>query len=190
MSHLRFALVLLVLGGCTTQERIDTEIVPSADFSQRHTFAWQESQASYSPEAATAQDAQTVKSAIQDAVLAQLAGKGYALASTAAPDFLVSFHLVVTEFQSPDLCVRRQAIFELPGTHSAAETYEVCRMDPVMSRRTLRKGTLVVFVVDAESRNLLWQAVADGGVSSRQDQIDKLRAAIARMFVTFPTQTA
>jgi hypothetical protein len=50
----------------------------------------------------------------------------------------------------------------------------------------VRKGTLVVFVVDAATRNLLWQGVADGAAVSRRKQVEKLREAVQEMFVQFP----
>jgi hypothetical protein len=172
--------------GCASQGRIDTETTPAADFSARHTFAWQESQASYDPKPKP-QDVELVKAAIHEAVVTQLAQKGYSEASSRTPDFLVSFHLVVTETAAPDLCVQRQVIFDWPGR---GDTYEICQRDTIQMNRTVRKGTLVVFVVDAATRSLLWQGIADQAAGSRSDQIEKLRSAVERMFVTFPAQSA
>jgi Domain of unknown function (DUF4136) len=186
-SSLAFA---LLLAACAGPPRIDTETAPSADFSRRQTFAWQESQASYDPQPGAAHDAEKVKAAIHEAVVSQLAQKGYSPANGHQPDFLVSFHLVLTESQAPDLCVRRHAIFELGVIADSVETYEICREEPIMKRRTVRKGTLVVFVVDARSRTLLWQGVADEGSVSRTNQIEKLRSAVQQMFATFPEVSA
>ncbi len=179
------------LGACAGPARVDTETAPAADFSQRRTFGWQESQASYEPQPRVAQDVEKVKAAIHEAVLTQLAQKGYSEASGHQPDFLVSFHLVVTEAQGArDLCVRRHTIFELGVISPQLDTYEICRADPIMPRRLVRKGTLVVFVVDAATRTLLWQGVADEDEVSRKNQIEKLRLAVERMFATFPGQSA
>jgi len=183
-------LVLGALAGCAVQPRVDTETAPAADFSSRHTFAWQESQASYDPQPKATQDVEQVKAAIHAAVLAQLAQKGYSEASGHTPDFLVSFHLVVTEAEAPELCIRRHAIFDFDVGLPNADTYEICRHDAVMSRRTVRKGTLVVFVVDAATRTLLWQGVADEDQVSRKNQIEKLRTAVERMFASFPGESA
>lgn len=179
----------MLLAGCASPGRIDTETAPTADFSSRHTFAWQESQASYDPQPKP-QDVEQVKAAIHEAVVAQLAQKGYSEASSKTPDFLVSFHLVVTETAAPDLCMRRHLIFEWPAARVNPDTYEICQRDPAMLSRTVRKGTLVVFVVDAATRSLLWQGVADHATGSRRDQIEKLRSAVERMFATFPAQSA
>ena len=183
------ALLAALCAACAGAPRIDTETTPSADFSQRRTFAWQESQASYDPEPRP-QDIEAVKAAIHQAVVTQLASKGYSEAPQ-TPDFLVSFHLVVTESAAPDdLCVRRYMIFDVPVSTTALDVYEICRANPLVSRRTLRKGTLVVFVVDAQSRALLWQGVADEGSVSPRHQIEKLRLAVEQMFVSFPSERA
>ncbi len=183
------ALLVVLCAACAGPPRIDTETAPSADFSQRRTFAWQDSQASYDPEPKP-QDVEAVKTAIHEAVVSQLASKGYSEA-TQTPDFLVSFHLVVTETAAPDdLCVRRYMIFEVQISASPLDVYEICRADPLMQRRTLRKGTLVVFVVDAETRTLLWQGVADEGLVTNKNQIQKLQSAVEEMFVSFPAERA
>ncbi len=179
-----------LLTACAGPPRVETETAPAADFSRRQTFAWQESQASYEPQPRVVQEVETVKAAIHDAVLTQLSQKGYSEASGKQPDFLVSFHLVVTQAQAQDLCVRRHTIFELGVTAPALSTYEICRADPIMPRRLVRKGTLVVFVVDAATGTLLWQGVADEDEVSRKNQIEKLRTAVEQMFATFPEQSA
>jgi hypothetical protein len=179
------AIILSGLAACAGSPRIDTEAVANADFSARQTFAWQESLASYNPEPASG-DVQEVKQAIHDAVVEQLARKGYSPAQAGQPDFLVSFHLVVNVTKAEELCTRRHLIFEWPNFHRNLDTYEICQRDPVMSGRTVRKGTLVVFVVDATTRNLLWQGVADGAAVSRRNQVEKLREAVQEMFVEFP----
>jgi hypothetical protein len=188
---LSVAAVLLFASGCAAPGRVETEAVPTADFTSRHTFAWQESQASYDPEP-SAQDEQQVKEvkdAIQTAVLQQLASKGFK-PSGENPDFLVSFHLVVKVTKAPDLCMRRNLIFHWPGPLDD-DTYDVCQRDTVMPNRTVRKGTLVVFVVDTATRNLLWQGVADDAAAvSRKDQLTKLRVAVEQMFASFPRETA
>lgn len=185
------ALGLSLLAACAApaRGRVDTEAAPAADFSRRHTFAWQDSQASYDPPP-KAQDVERVKQAIHDAVVAQLARKGYSQESGGNPDFLVSFHLVVTVTKAPDLCVRRHLIFDWPDAFLPPDTYAICERDAIMPERTVRKGTLVVFVVDTATHNLLWQGVADGAAVSRRDQLEKLRQAVEQMFANFPAKSA
>lgn len=189
MSSFTFAkaglLTVLALTGCAVSPRIDTEAVPTADFSARHTFAWQESIASYNPEPASV-SVQDVKQAIHDAVVEQLAHKGYSLAESGPADFLVSFHLVVNVTREEDLCTRRHLIFEWPEFQRDIDTYEICQRDALGAGRTVRKGTLVVFVVDGTTRNLLWQGIAEGAAASPRKQVEKLREAVEEMFVAFP----
>lgn len=175
-----------VLAACTAPRRVDTEVAPAADFSVRRTFAWQESQASYEAQPTPA-DVEAVKRTIRDAVVEQLSLKGFREVQGAAPDFLVSFHLVVTVMTEPELCVRRHVIFEMPGVPAPARDIEVCQGGESIARtRTLRQGTLVVFVVDPATRNLLWQGAAVGAAISRRDNVDSLRAAVTQMLAEFP----
>lgn len=175
-----------VIAGCAAPRRVDTEMAPAADFSARRTFAWQESQASYDPQPASP-DVEAVKRTIRDAVVEQLLLKGFREVEGAAPDFLVSFHLVVTVMTEPELCVRRHVIFAHPGTPGPLRDIEVCEVDTLARVRTLRQGTLVVFVVDPATHTLLWQGAAVGAAVSRGGNSESLRAAVTQMLAEFPS---
>lgn len=171
---------------CSAPRRVDTEVAPAADFTSRRTFAWQESQASYDPQPEQS-DVEAVKRAIRETVVEQLALKGFREVQGAEPDFLVSFHLVVTTVMTePELCVRRHIIFEYSVSTPALEEIEVCEGKPALAARTLRQGTLVVFVVDPSTHNLLWQGAVVGAAVSRRDNADSLRGAVTQMLAEFP----
>ena len=173
--------------GCSAPRRVETETAPAADFTSRHTFAWQESAASYDPEPAQRDDdVEEVKRTIRDTVVEQLSLKGFREVQGAPPDFLVSFHLVVTVMTEPELCVRRHVIFNYPGAPPPLKEVEVCDADPMVHGPTLRQGTLVVFVVDPETRNLLWQGAVVGADVSRRNNVAPLRAAVTQMLAEFP----
>lgn len=175
-----------VLTACSAPRRVDTEVAPAADFSSRRTFAWQESQASYDPQPDQS-DVEAVKRTIRETVVEQLALKGFREVQGAKPDFLVSFHLVVTTVMTePELCVRRHMIFEYSVSTPALEEIEVCEGRSTLGARTLRQGTLVVFVVDPSTHNLLWQGAVVGAAVSRRDNADSLRGAVTRMLAEFP----
>jgi len=188
--HLLFvaiaAMAATVLSGCSAPRRVDTEVAPAADFSSRRTFAWQESQASYNPQPDQS-DVEAVKRTIRETVVEQLALKGFREVQDAEPDFLVSFHLVVTMVMTePELCVRRHLIFEYSVSTPALEEIEVCEGRTTLGARTLRQGTLVVFVVDPSTHNLLWQGAVVGAAVSRRDNADSLRGAVTQMLAEFP----
>ena len=183
-SNLAVLIVVLAASACSMPRRVETETAPAADFASRHTFAWQESQASYDPQPAPP-DVEAVKRTIRDTVVEQLSLKGFKEAQGVQPDFLVSFHLVVTLMTEPELCVRRHVIFNYPGAPPPLKEVEVCDADPVPTS-TLRQGTLVVFVVDPETRNLLWQGAVVGADVSRRNNPESLRAAVTQMLQEFP----
>lgn len=180
------AMAATVLTGCSAPRRVDTEVAPAADFSSRRTFAWQESQASYDPQPDQS-DVEAVKRTIRETVVEQLALKGFREVQDSKPDFLVSFHLVVTMVMTePELCVRRHIIFEYSVSTPALEEIEVCEGRTTLGARTLRQGTLVVFVVDPSTHNLLWQGAVVGAAVSRRDNADSLRGAVTQMLAEFP----
>jgi len=173
------------LAACSAPRRVDTEVAPAADFTTRHTFAWQESQASYDPQPPEP-DVEAVKRAIRDTVVEQLALKGFHEAQNAEPDFLVSFHLVVTTVMTePELCSRRHIIFQYSVSTPALDEIEVCD-GTTLNPRMVRQGTLVVFVVDPTTRNLLWQGAVVGAAVSRRDNVETLRGAVTQMLAEFP----
>jgi hypothetical protein len=176
---------VLVSTACTAPRRVETETAPAADFGSRHTFAWQESQAAYDPQPGPP-EVEAVKRTIRDTVVEQLSLKGFKEVQGAEPDFLVSFHLVVTLMTEPALCVRRHVIFNYPGAPPPLKEVEVCDADPLLPTATLRQGTLVVFVVDPETRNLLWQGAVVGAEVSRRNNTESLRAAVTQMLQEFP----
>jgi hypothetical protein len=175
----------LVVAACTSPRRVETETAPAADFTTRHTFAWQESQASYDRQPVEPDD-EAVKRTIRDTVVEQLSLKGFKEVQDAEPDFLVSFHLVVTLMTEPELCVTRHVIFNYQGPPPPHKNAEVCDSDPMVPGATLRQGTLVVFVVDPETRNLLWQGAVVGADVSRRNNTESLRAAVTQMLQEFP----
>jgi hypothetical protein len=176
----------LLVAACSAPRRVDTEMAPAADFSARHTFAWQESQASYDPQPPEP-DVEAVKRTIRDTVVEQLALKGFRESQEPQADFLVSFHLVVTTVMTePELCTRRHMIFEYVGSTPTLDEIEVCTGTSNPSPRLVRQGTLVVFVVDPVTRNLLWQGSVVGAAVSRRDDVETLRGAVAQMLAEFP----
>ena len=177
---------LLVAAACTSPRRVETETAPAANFSTRHTFAWQESQASYDRQPVEPGD-EAVKRTIRDTVVEQLSLKGFKEVQGAEPDFLVSFHLVVTLMTEPELCVTRHVIFNYQEAPPPLKDAEVCDSDPMTPSATLRQGTLVVFVVDPETRNLLWQGAVVGADVSRRNNTESLRAALTQMLQEFPS---
>jgi hypothetical protein len=129
---------------------------------------------------------EAVKRTIRDTVVEQLSLKGFREVADTDPDFLVSFHLVVTLMTEPQLCIRRHVIFNYPNTPPPLRDVEVCEAEPMTRTLTLRQGTLVVFVVDPETRNLLWQGAVVGADVSRRNNAESLRSAVTQMLAEFP----
>lgn len=160
------ALFALQPAQATTVE-LTTEFSEKADFSRLRTFAWLESNISYA-EANDASATEVVEALIRTRVADSLAEKGYEqLASKGRPDFLVSYHVVVT---------REDNASQMVGLRPAANSSEA-----------LRKGTLIIYAVDAASKRLLWQSVAATMAPTTCEALRETGSVVESMLQQFPS---
>lgn len=153
---------------------ISTEYNDNVDFSEMRTFAWLDSQISFA-ETGDLKGAGHAEALIRSKVADSLAEKGYRqLPENQRPDFLVSYHLVVTQeerntAETPALAPR----LSLHGNH-----HQSCER--------LRKGTVIVFVLDGESRQLLWQGVGAETARSSGEALKRSSGTVEKMLEKFP----
>jgi hypothetical protein len=176
--------IATALGGCATPRPapVTVETAPDRSVATAATFAWAESGISWPERPSAAVDAE-LRALVRDAVVAELARRGYAEAPLATADFVVSFHATVRETSDHELCFVRNRVLESDPTREV----EVCRGGPATRiDRTYREGTLVVFVVDRRDGVLLWQGVADDSARTVAQARARLRGAVERLFAEFP----
>ncbi|MGH8495436.1 MAG: DUF4136 domain-containing protein [Gammaproteobacteria bacterium] len=176
--------VLALLGGCAPHIEIQTDYNRAADFSALHTFAWQDSAVSatreYDPDIV-----RRVDSIIRSNVDENLAAKGYRQVSESEPDFLVSYHVVLTEEEDPRLYEERANVFETTDIGSG-DTFKIYREDLRINEGIIRKGTLIVFFLEPDSKRLIWQGIAAGTAVSPRDALRKSGQAVDQMLEQFP----
>ncbi len=176
-------MTLSVLAGCVPEVQIQTEPTPNTDFSRLKTFAWQESDISYTG-ARDPDTARRVQNVIRSSIVTGLQDKGFVQVNK-QPDFLVSYHVVVTEEEDPMLTEEEYVIFGNPASNPN-QSYTIHREDLRVGQGSIRRGTLIVFIADAKTQRLLWQGIAVGTALSPRDALKKSGDAIHLLLEAFP----
>jgi len=144
------ALAVLACAGCLSTQ-INSAQSPAADFSRLRTWSWYEFPASDQPKGISV-DQETLRH-IRGVVESELAAKGYPKAGSEAPDFLVSTVAVIG--RSLDAQTGSSTLGYGWGHSYMVGTGETMSFDA---------GTLLIDVLDARSRELLWRGSATGAV--------------------------
>jgi hypothetical protein len=176
----------LCFGGCSSGVLIETERSSAVDFSGFHTYGWQDANLP-SGENGDSALALAMAGIIRETVNEGLKDKGFVASDTESPDFLVSYHMVLTD--ESDTSAR------LPGETVITGSSAGYRVEPVpvyyhMSRvdgtPRPRKGTIIVYALDAETKRVVWQSVAADTVVSPVSVLDRSRYAVRTMLQDFP----
>lgn len=154
------AIVLLVLIGCAPVT-VSTSAAPGADFSTRHTFAWEPNR-----QMGGNMDNSIAGQEIHAAVDEALEAHGFRPAEGQPPDMLVDYH------------VRLQNESEIEGGRWQVQEYHYT------------EGTLIVALADPETKRELWRGAAQQLVdpsASGDKQAQDIRNAVQKMFANFPS---
>jgi hypothetical protein len=182
------ALLAVALAGCSTME-INTDFDPKADFSGLKTYAWIDE-----PRMPTGDsridDNPFLENRVHAAVDRELAAKGFVLATTGTPDFLVAYHVSLDQKRSVQHLndyygygpgwgytygtVRRPGYYATPSS-TYVYTYD--------------EGTLILDIVRPEGRQLIWRGAARDEVkfsSTPSKDSGQLNEAVTRLLDDFP----
>jgi len=141
----------------------------AADFKRLSTYTWIESTGSSQPTSLTLQ---RVHAAVDEA----LAARGYR-ADGQAPDFLVAAHISTAE---------RTQVTDWGYTYAPRGAWYGARDIDVY---TYQEGTLILDVVDAASRALMWRGTASRMVDPKwtpEEREKIVREAVAELLQRFP----
>jgi hypothetical protein len=149
--------LLLTLFGCNPIS-VNTSTSPTADFANRHTFAWERN-----PQMHGTIDDTVAGQEIHAAVNEALEAHGFQPAAPGeSPDLLVDYH--VTERHESEITGGRWNVEQFNYT----------------------EGTLMVALVDPKSKLFLWQGNADGVVNPGGASSQEIQKAVQKMFANFP----
>lgn len=182
------------LVACVSEVAYDTQHNRSVDFKQLKTFAWNDNDVAYV--GARNEDVRKrVDSMIRSTVVTRLTQKGYTQVPLADADFLVSYHIAVTQ-ELDTMAVQEQSAVTVFNNSNINldETYTIVYPDRTVGggrnaapgELTVSKGTLLLFVVDGETKRLMWQGTAVGTAVTAREALSRSRKAIDGLLAKFP----
>ena len=170
-----FWLLILSIPACTTI-RVETDWDRQAPLASLATFAWEEPPEppqSVNPFA----DNSLLRKRVRQAAEQALQSRGFRLVPAEEAEFLVTFVVTLEE--------RLRAT----GSHSGYWGHRPRYGGYVYSRtdvRSFQDGTLVIDIVDPDSRNLLWRGWARGLVPTADRNRDRIHEGVRRILRKFP----
>ncbi|MEM7018849.1 MAG: DUF4136 domain-containing protein [Pseudomonadota bacterium] len=165
------ALALLLLGGCSTAPNVVTDFDREADFGRYQTFGFVEK----SGETVEEQIVTLTEKRIRNEISQILQQRGYQ--ASANPDMLVNFRITTRtkQYASP----------------AYAGYYSRFRFYPYhygsIAVREYKEGTIVIDLVDAAQKQLIWQGAVSGKVTRDAAQAEaNTREAVRTIMQQYP----
>jgi hypothetical protein len=184
------AALMLVASGCATTWDVDTYEPAGAGLAGKRTFAWTGGElgtvAAVDPTVAASTELH-----VRDAVVAVLARKGYTQVTDArSADMLVSYQVVGS---------RKVVTSERPRFNAPPPDDVLMQSNPqppaaseLPRERTVRDGTVVVFVDEPGTERLLWRGeiTAETRPTSRENAMHTAAEMATAIVEEFPQRTA
>ncbi len=174
---------LLVLAGCASGPTIRVDGDPAVNLAVFRSFAF------YDPLATDQPGYSTLLSArLKEATRRELEARGYAY-DEAAPDLRINFNVNVLEKSevrsSPNVSMGVGYYGYRRGMYGAWHGYPYD-----VETINYRQGTLIVDMVDAARKTLVWQGIAEGRITKkvRDNPAAAVDAAISQIMAGFPAR--
>ena len=176
IHHIAIAAVAVNLAGCSTM-RVSTDYDANANFSGPKTYDWQWGQPKRTGDPRI--DNALLDKRIRRAVDDELKAKGFVRDTSGAATYLVFYHAAI----SKELSVTQ--VNDYYGYHSSwrGGYVDVDSYD---------KGTIVLDIVEARSRQMIWRAWAEDTIEegrTPEQREAKIREAVHKMLEHFPPAT-
>jgi hypothetical protein len=156
--------LLILVVTSTALARVESTVDESIDFTAYKTYAWQEGVPSRSPR---------VQKAVVEAVDLELQARGLQRLETGA-DVYVATYILVDRHTLEDLSDPTQ--WEFWTGQRAINAYQV------------QAGTLVIDLIDAETKEVAWRSLSSKSVKGPLDKITKsLPQLVRKLFRTYPS---
>jgi hypothetical protein len=162
---------------CAAHANVSTEFDPKADYARYRTWAWIPQEPG--EEQAPAVRNPAVAELIRTAVARELPARGLVPANGAEPDLLVAFHGVARD--RVEVTNYGYAVPVGPYGMYGAPMYAT-------DVRQYREGTLVLDLVDARTKQLVWRGVATDTVTSPSQVKHVVDGAVRDLLVHYPPE--
>jgi len=165
MKTIVFAAVVTALSASVAgAQTVNTDADPSAPFSTYKTYAW-----TTGTPALESLGEQRIRSAVD----AQMAAKGFRVATDSTPDVYIATHVLTQK--EPQLIANGFGPWAFGGGFGTIDV------------NTLVQGTLVVDMYDANTKKMVWRGVATDTVSEKPSKnTARINKALAKMFRRYP----
>jgi Domain of unknown function (DUF4136) len=181
---------LLVLSACASP-KIGYDYDPGANFSTYHKYEWIERNQEKTGDRRV--DNSQLDIRIRTAVGAQLHVKGYTAAND-QPDFYVAYSAVLNDM-TPDVSTQYYSQgmaggpFVLSVDTRSPNGPTTGAITPANDSPSYLTGTLLIDIVDAASKKLVWRGTAAGAVDpglTSQQRDERIRTIVREMLSHFP----
>lgn len=184
IRFLGLGIVAITLAACAGT-RVATDHDPGADFARLQTFAWLEPERTQVEDPVL--DSGLLTRKVEHAVAQTLLDRGYARTDSAADaDFLVTYHTASRER------LRDRGGFSLGvgigrGWHHGYRGSVFFGDHHYFPRiESYQEGTLIIDVLDARSRELIWRGWVRNTVDTRNYADEAIAAAVQEILDRFP----
>lgn len=176
-------IAFFTLSGCASSPRVNTDFDTTASFVGLNNFA-------FAPDSAQAKEVTTLLSKrVRSALAASLQAQGKSMVDEASADFLVAYHTSVEKRIDVDTYYQAWGIRpywwygpQLHGAHF-----------PTTRVREYKIGTLVIDIIEAKSKSVIWSSSAENTLSkylTPQEREEKIRMVVNAMLADFPPQAS
>jgi uncharacterized protein DUF4136 len=175
------------MAACETA-KVGYDYDPSANFSAYHTYEWAVAKQEKTGDRRA--DSPDVDIRIRTAVGAQLRVKGYTKPPSGQPDFYVAYHIGVNNM-TPDTSTQyfSEGMADHPFTYSV-DTRTMGKPHPTVKDTPVYiTGALLIDVIDAASKKLVWRGTASGEINpglTSEERDERIRGLVHEMFTHFP----
>jgi hypothetical protein len=166
---------MALLSACGSSVSVNHDYDNQADFAALKSFAWVNVPTTAVGDVRSAQERNSLlDKRIKSAVGNELTAKGY-LMNESAPDFLLLYHtgaedkINVTDWG-----------YGYPGPYWYGRNVSVYQYT---------QGTLIVDIIDAKTKQLIWRGTAEGTIdpdASTEKREARLNEAVAKLMANFP----
>ncbi|MBT0585243.1 DUF4136 domain-containing protein [Alteromonas oceanisediminis] len=172
------AVVLVLLSACASAPRVHTDFDTASNFAQYKTFA-------FAPDSAEQATVTTLLSKrVRDALERHLVANGHTKTSDADADFLVAYHTSYEKRIDVDTYYTAWGIRPYWGYDPLFRGHI-----PQTRVREYKVGTLVVDIIDADKKAVVWSSSAENTLSkhlSPEEREEKINTVVAAMLAEFP----
>jgi hypothetical protein len=163
-------LALVWLGACSS---VTVQEKANVDYSQYRTYAWADTEVKTDNSQSLALRSQLQDGVLRPAIDAEMATRGFTLATTGKPDLYLTYHLYVEQAEravsnppNPAVPVSYPYLVRY-GNAIIPVNYTYWYRAPSGYRtETYQEGTLVMDFIDARSNNMIWRGIVSDAVNN------------------------